>query len=42
MFSGAKSFNQDLSGWDVTNVNNMAKMFADCPCPIEYQPNKFK
>ena len=28
MFSGATSFNGDISGWDVRDVTNMANMFA--------------
>ena len=24
-----KQFNQDISNWDVSNVNNMAYMFSD-------------
>ena len=27
MFSGASIFNGDISSWDVSNVNNMARMF---------------
>ncbi|WP_434328552.1 BspA family leucine-rich repeat surface protein [Mycoplasma capricolum subsp. capricolum] len=27
MFSGTKSFNQDISGWDISKVKNMNKMF---------------
>ncbi|MEO1257026.1 MAG: BspA family leucine-rich repeat surface protein, partial [Bacteroidota bacterium] len=27
MFNGARSFNGDLSGWDVSNVSNMDQMF---------------
>ena len=27
MFYGAESFNQDISHWDVSNVNNMYGMF---------------
>ena len=38
MFNTAKSFNQDISGWDVSKVNDMAGMFYDCPCPAEYRP----
>ena len=29
MFSGATSFNQDISGWDVSNATNLARMFMD-------------
>ena len=29
MFSFAIAFNQDLSGWDVSNVTNMNSMFSD-------------
>ena len=28
MFSGASAFNQSLSGWDTSNVENMSSMFA--------------
>ena len=28
VFGNAKNFNQDLSGWDVSNVENMYGMFA--------------
>jgi surface protein len=27
MFSGARAFNRDLSGWDTGNVTNMQAMF---------------
>mmetsp|Transcript_22692 Transcript_22692/g.52459 ORF Transcript_22692/g.52459 Transcript_22692/m.52459 type:complete len:82 (+) Transcript_22692:522-767(+) len=27
MFDGAISFNQDIGGWDVSNVKNMIQMF---------------
>ena len=30
MFYGCKSFNQDVSGWDVSNVTNMIYMFGGC------------
>ena len=30
MFACFKKFNQDISGWDVSNVTNMAFMFYDC------------
>lgn len=30
MFDSCKNFNGELSGWDVSNVTNMAYMFLDC------------
>lgn len=30
MFSGSANFNQDISGWDVSNVTDMELMFANC------------
>jgi len=30
MFFGCKSFNCDLSGWDVSNLENATAMFAGC------------
>ena len=38
MFECAESFNQDLSGWDVSNVVAARDMFEKCPCPKEKQP----
>ena len=31
MFNYAKAFNQDISGWDVSNVTNMESMFSSFP-----------
>ena len=41
MFSGCKSFNQDISNWDVSKVKNNTLMFLKCPIKEEYKP-KFK
>ena len=30
MFEGCTSFNQPLTGWDVSHVTNMSYMFSDC------------
>ena len=30
MFVGCKKFNQDISGWDVRNVESMVHMFNEC------------
>ena len=32
MFSGATSFNGDISKWDVSRVNNMAGIFMHATC----------
>ena len=36
MFSGAQSFNQDISEWDVSNVDNMEVMFNNVESLSEY------
>ena len=30
MFYECESFNQDISNWDVSNVENMSNMFYEC------------
>ena len=30
MFNNSKGFNQNLSGWNVSDVNDMSYMFYDC------------
>ena len=41
MFYGCESFNQDISGWDVSKVQYKTWAFLDCPIKEEYKP-KFK
>ena len=41
MFNGCTSFNQDLSGWDVSKVIYTIGAFTNCPIQEEYKP-KFK
>ena len=41
MFYECKSFNQDLSGWDVSKVKFKTYIFLNCPIKDEYKP-KFK
>ena len=41
MFSECKLFNQDISKWNVSNVNIYNGMFDDCPIEEKYKP-KFK
>ena len=37
MFSGATSFNQDLSEWDLKGKKK-SKIFYNCPIKKEYKP----
>ena len=37
MFKYAKSFNQDLSKWDLTG-KDIRDMFDNCPIKDEYKP----
>ena len=41
MFHGCRSFNQDISDWDVSNVKFKVNAFKYCPIKKEYKP-KFK
>ena len=38
MFYGCESFNQDISNWDVSNVDEMVHIFDECPIKDEYKP----
>ncbi|WP_347876300.1 BspA family leucine-rich repeat surface protein [Campylobacter sp. US12a] len=40
MFEDCHSFNQDLSSWDVSKVENMDSMFADCPIDNSNKPSQ--
>lgn len=41
MFAGAESFNQDISGWNVSNVVNMEGMFLGAKS-FSYSLNSWK
>ena len=41
MFHGCRSFNQNISKWDVSNVKFKVNAFKYCPIKEEYKP-KFK
>ena len=41
MFYECKSFNQDISNWDVSNVNDGNNIFHNCPIEEKHKP-KFK
>ena len=41
MFYGCKSFNQDLSKWDISSVTDADDVFNECSIKDEYKP-KFK
>ena len=41
LFWECKSFNQDISGWDVSNVKKMNNIFKDCSIEEKHKP-KFK
>lgn len=38
MFEGCKSFNQDISKWNVSNVIEYSWIFIDCPIKEKYKP----
>ena len=42
MFYGATSFNQDLSSWDLTNINTEDFFHKDCSIKDEYKPKMKK
>ena len=41
MFSGCENFNQDISNWDVSKVEDKDNMFNKCPIEAKYKP-RFK
>ncbi|HDZ4981060.1 TPA: BspA family leucine-rich repeat surface protein [Campylobacter jejuni] len=39
MFSGCRNFNQDISNWDINNVND-TDMFENCPIDNSNKPSQ--
>jgi surface protein len=42
MFRGAEAFNQNLTSWNVSKVNNMGSMFACISIPGGFTPSAFQ
>ena len=42
MFSRCKSFNQNVSKWNVSKVKKYDNIFFNCPIEEKYKPKKFK
>ena len=42
MFTGAESFNQDVSAWELNPKVNKTKMFKACPIYEKFKPVKQK
>ena len=38
MFYDCESFNQDISGWDVSKVKHRGGIFENCPIEEKYKP----